>query len=426
MNQVTRRQFIGRATAGLAGILAYRVPPAFAQKREITMLGWSHFVPESDAKLKQLLEKFAREANVGTRSDHVPNVQLASKQAAEVQTKAGHDLMMFYNEQTWRYRDQLVDVDDVVGELNKKYGTDIYPFCKDAFFINGHWKALESIWPAIPGNYLQSKFRQVGEGPPDTWADLLRAGKKLKKIGHPVGIQIGHCVDAHTTFWSIAWCFGAKVIEADGKTIAINSPKMAEVIEYYKELYADAMEPDVLSWDDAGNNRCLNAGRCAWIHNPVSPYAAAIDKKLPIADDINHHSTLAGPAGRFFAPNARGYGIWKFSKNIEIAKDLLRFLFREDNLHEWIQAGNGFNHPMWRYWEKHPVWNTDPKLKLLPAEGVFGRMRGWPASPSDVFGVIDDLYILPDMVAKAIGGMSTKDAMAWATDQVKRILATTR
>src|SRR2546428_3615950 len=48
------------------------------------------------------------------------------------------------------------------------------------------------------------------------------------------------------------------------------------------------------SWDDAGNNRCLNAGRCAWIHNPVSPYAVAIDKKLPIADDINHHSTPAG------------------------------------------------------------------------------------------------------------------------------------
>ena len=73
------------------------------------------------------------------------------------------------------------------------------------------------------------------------------------------------------------------------------------------------MEPEVLSWDDAGNNRCLNAGRCAWIHNPVSPYAVAIDKKLPIADDINHHSTPAGPAGRFFAPNARAYGIWKFN-----------------------------------------------------------------------------------------------------------------
>ena len=33
----------------------------------------------------------------------------------------------------------------------------------DAFFMNGHWKILESIWPAVPGNYLQSKFREVGE-----------------------------------------------------------------------------------------------------------------------------------------------------------------------------------------------------------------------------------------------------------------------
>lgn len=407
-------------------MLAAGAGPAVAQKREVTMLGWSHFVPASDAKLKELLEKFAKEAGVAARSDHVPNVQLATKQAAEVQTRAGHDLMMFYNEQGWRYRDHLVDLDDVVGELNKKYGGDIYPFCKDAFFMNGHWKVLESIWPAFVGNYLQSKFRQVDEGPPDTWADLLRAGKKLKKIGHPVGIQISHCVDANTTFWSIAWCFGAKVVEADGKTIAINSPKMAEVIEFYKELFAGAMEPDVLSWDDAGNNRCILAGRCAWIHNPVSPYAAAVARKLPIADEINHHSTPAGPAGRFVAQPVRGYGIWKFSKNVEPAKDLLRFLFREDNLREWIQAGAGFNHPMWRYWENHPVWNTDPKLKLLPGEGAYARLRGWPAPASDVFGVVDDLYILPDMVAKAVTGTSTKDALAWGTDQVKRVLDSAR
>lgn len=425
MDRVTRRQFITRAaagTAGLVGILASRTPPAVAQKREVTMIGWSHFVPASDVKLKELVEKFAKEANVIARSDHIPHLQLATKQAAELQTRAGHDLMMFFNEQAWRYRDHLLDMDDVVGDLNKKYGTNIYPFVKEAFLIGGHWKMLQSIWPAFPGNYLMSKFRLVGENPPDTWMDLLTAGKKLKKAGHPVGIAVSHCFDANSTFWSICWSFGAKVIEADGKTIAVNSPKMAEVIEFYKELYAGAMEPEVLSWDDASNNRCINAGKCAWIHNPVSPYAAAMAKKLPIADDLNHHSTPAGPAGRFFAPTVRGYGIWKFSKNVELAKDLLRFLYREDNLREWIQAGNGFNHPMWRYWENHPVWASDPKLKMLPAEGVYGRMRGWPAPPSDAFGVIDDLYILPDMVAKAIGGMSTKAAMEWATDQVKRAL----
>lgn len=425
MDQVSRREFIGRAavsTAGLAGILAAQTPPAFGQKRELTIIGWSHFVPASDAKLKEIVEKFGKEANVSVRSDHIPHVQLASKQAAELQTRAGHDLMMFFNEQAWRYREHLVDVDDVVADLSKRYGPDIYPFVKDVFQINGHWKVLECTWPAFPGNYLLSKFKQVGENPPDTWADVLRTGKKLKKIGHPVGIAVSHCFDANSTFWSICWGFGAKVLEADGKTIAINSPKMAEVIEYYKELYATAMEPEVLSWDDASNNRCINAGRCGWIHNPVSPYAVAMAKKLPIADDLHHHSTPAGPAGRFFAPTVRGYGIWKFSKNAELAKEFLRYFYREDHLKDWIQAGNGFNHSMWRFWESHPVWSTDPKLRMLPAEGAFARMRGWPAPPSDVFGVIDDLYVLPDMVAKAIGGMSTKAAMDWGTDQVKRAM----
>ncbi len=425
MDSVTRRQFLGHAAAGgagLAGILLSGTPPALAQKREVTMIGWSHFVPASDAKLKELCAKFAKEANCSVRSDHIPNTQLAAKQAAEVQTAAGHDLVMFYNEQAWRYRDQLLDLDDVVGELTKKYGGDIYPFVKDICFINGHWKILESIWPAVPGNYLMSRFKEVGENPPNTWADLSRIGKKLKKIGHPVGVQVSHSVDGNVTFWSIAYCYGAHVLEADGKTVAVNSPKMAEVVEFYKELYSGAMEPEVLAWDDAGNNRCFNAGKCSWIHNPVSPYAAAKAKHLPIADDINHHSTPAGPAGRFFAPAVRGYGIWKFSKNVDLAKDLLRFLYREDNLKEWIQAGAGFNTPMWKSWETHPVWNSDPKLRLLPAEGAYGRVRGWPAPPSDTVGVIDDLYILPDMVAKAINGMPTKAAMEWAQGEVVRIV----
>jgi len=87
MRPITRRELIGHAaagTAGLAGILLSRTPPASAQKREVTMLGWSHFVPESDKKLKDLVDRFSKEAGVTARADHVPNVQLAAKQAAEV------------------------------------------------------------------------------------------------------------------------------------------------------------------------------------------------------------------------------------------------------------------------------------------------------------------------------------------------------
>src|SRR4029434_6359631 len=100
-------------------------------------------------------------------------------------------------------------------------------------------------------------FKQAGLEPPKTWDELLRHGRILKKQGNPVGIAVSHCADANTTFWSILWCFGGKVLEADGKTVAINSPQTEKVLEYYKTLYQEAMESEVLSWDDASNNRCV-------------------------------------------------------------------------------------------------------------------------------------------------------------------------
>src|SRR5437660_956890 len=102
--------------------------------------------------------------------------------------------------------------------------------------------------------------------------DELR--KQAEAFGKQAGVTVR--VDTITTYWSIAWCYGAKVLEPDGKTPGINSDKTAQVIEYYKELYRDAMDPEVLSWDDASNNRGILSGKYSWIHNPISPYNAAL------------------------------------------------------------------------------------------------------------------------------------------------------
>src|SRR4029434_2699265 len=107
--------------------------------------------------------------------------------------------------------------------------------------------------------------------------------------------------DAHSTSWSVALSFGAKVLEADGKTPAISSEKTVQVIEGYKGLYKDAMEPEGLSGDCGAKDRFCLSGKGAWIQNPVSPYNAALANKQPIADDINHHNSLSGPAGRHSA-----------------------------------------------------------------------------------------------------------------------------
>src|SRR6266542_1549801 len=90
---LTRRQFIGTTAAGLLGILAWRQAPVFAQRREVSMLTWNHFVPASDEKLKEIAAEFGKRHNVTLRVDTIAHLQLPAKIAAEVQTKAGHDIV---------------------------------------------------------------------------------------------------------------------------------------------------------------------------------------------------------------------------------------------------------------------------------------------------------------------------------------------
>ena len=48
------------STAGLAGMLATKTPPAYAATRTLTMLTWNHFVPASDENLRQWAKEFER------------------------------------------------------------------------------------------------------------------------------------------------------------------------------------------------------------------------------------------------------------------------------------------------------------------------------------------------------------------------------
>src|SRR4030095_8492617 len=103
MESVGRRQFIATsATAGLAGILASRIPPAVAQSREISYLCWNNFAPASDKKLGEIGQRFTKDTGIKIKIDHIAAPQQAAKYAAEVQTKAGHDLVEMRMHLAWR------------------------------------------------------------------------------------------------------------------------------------------------------------------------------------------------------------------------------------------------------------------------------------------------------------------------------------
>src|SRR5207244_1637975 len=129
-------------------------------------------------------------------------------------------------------------------------------------------------------------------------------GKKGKAMGHPFGTAMGHSGDANVTLLSILWSYGGSYVGKDGKTITINSPQTRQAMDFVKRLYTEAMEPEGLAWDDASNNRCLNAGKCFALHNPISAYASAKAAKVNLRAshraiaDATHHVPTPRPRSR--------------------------------------------------------------------------------------------------------------------------------
>ena len=177
MELQSRRRFIAVAThAGLAGILASRIPPAVAQQREITYLAWNHYVPASDKKLAEIGQRFTKETGIKIRIDHIAHPQQPAKYAAEVQSQAGHDLVEMRMHFPWLYEPQLVDVSDIVADLEKKYGKAISSGHESAN-VKGVWRAVPQYHTLFVPCYREDLFKKAGLPVPTRGKTFIRSAR---------------------------------------------------------------------------------------------------------------------------------------------------------------------------------------------------------------------------------------------------------
>jgi multiple sugar transport system substrate-binding protein len=240
---------------------------------------------------------------------------------------------------------------------------------------------------------------------------------------------LSHSADANHILRGIIWSWGGKLVEEDGKTVAINSKETVEAFKFIKALYEDAMTEEVLAWDDRNNNVCLNSGKCAMILNPTSAYnSARKDNALipgtdkPIHEVINHIIPPKGPVGRHMSAANQTFGVWKWSPVADIAKEFLDFHFQKEQQRKHLEASLGYNQPFLKAFGDHPLYAANPKYHFAPKIGEFTHAPGWPGSPTGATDRVWNKYIIPDMAAAcATGKMSAEEAVKSAETQIKRI-----
>jgi multiple sugar transport system substrate-binding protein len=407
----------------LAVLVGFGIGGALATGRELTILTWNHFVPGFNQEFVRQVEEWGRINGVSVRVDFLSLPDLAARLPAEVEAKAGHDIVLLFNYNVALFKEHLVPLDDLANELDTLYG----PWAEGAkflAFLDGHWWAIPWCFQSLVATINKEAWKAIGVSVDDlvnfTWEDLLRVAPKLAEIGHPIGFAIKDTFDANGGLFPILWSFGARVVDENGY-VTVVSPETRAAIEYVMKL-AKYMPPDVFAWDDAGNNRFMLSGVGSWTPNPPSIWAVAVRDKLPIADSIDHAPLPSGPYGRFRVADYNSFGIWQFSPNIDLAKDLLRWLMRPDNVVKQVEASWGYNEPTLKAYNEISYWISHAPLRYYhpPVEEL--RPTGWPAPPGPQWAMAYNLHIVPLMFAKAVTGELTPDeAMQWAEAELLKL-----
>jgi multiple sugar transport system substrate-binding protein len=430
-HETSRRRFLktaGVATGavaigGVAGIAAAQKAPSFPKGTKLNILEWVSFVPASDVEFKRLALEFGKLAGVDVTVDLINMNDLNPRIASAIETKAGPDIIMMISNWPHLYADGLADVDDLAEEIAKRDGA-YYEHNKMVSVVGGRWKAVPLCSVPATWAYREDWFKEQGAGKfPDTWDEWRKVGIALKKKGRPMGQAFGHSLgDPNNWAYSLTWGFGGAEIDQGGKVV-INSKETLEAVKFTVAVWKDCLDEGGLAWDDSSNNRAFLAGTISATINGASIYFVAKRQFPEIAKVTGHAHMPKGPGGRFYAIGGQGRAIMKYSKNQQVAKEFLRWFMDRPQYDKWMASNDGYVVGPTPYWERHSLWEKDPKLAPFKESVKYGRWPGYPGPPSRKASEALVKYILVDMYAQAIKGMKAEDAVKWADGELKKAYA---
>jgi len=339
---------------------------------------------------------------------------------------------MAVNNWSQLYADSVVDVSDVAEEIGKAQG---------GYYDTAHAVANDGKkWIAVPYTILgvlfvnrTSWFAEVGKGPenfPQTWDEYRAVGKQLKAKQHPYGQTLAHAFGDGPAFWyPYLWSWGGKEVEADGKTVVLDSKETVESVKFAVPFWKDCYDEGALSWDDAGNNRAFLSNTISSTSNGASIYLLARSKPesylsetgKPLKDDMFHAPLPKGPGGQFSYHVPFSNIVPAYTKNQKAAKDFLRWFQSKDVYEQWFTSQQGFSVGSTKMWEEDKLWKVDPVMAPFRTAAESGRFAGYAGPAGRAAAETISKFIIVDMYTKAVQGMPAEDAVKWAQGELLKI-----
>jgi len=406
---LTRRDALKQA--GTLAALATTAPwwlvrRAHAARRE-KLIVWSSvaLAPQVDKLLKEQCYAYAKQA--GIKDNELEYVELGTGQQAPKLVaaleagnppdvvRAGSALAALY-----RVQGHLLEVTDVVEKMQKVPG-GLFPVSLNTAMHKGKAYGVPyqvSPWPLVTRLDLLDAAKV---DPPTTWDEFIEVCLKLQKPPklRGFGICLGLQNDTENNVMNMIWCHGGKLVEADDRTVALNSPGTIQAVKLIADMFQKhkIIPKDTISWDNQSNNKAYQSRQVIFVLNPTSIYAHLAESDKELYDVTGLLPIPAGPAGSVEVLTTGEWVLFKHNPYPEVAKGLIQYYMEPENLRIVMEEGGGRWGPPYPGMYESGFWKR-PAFQHWRVMLERGRQFASPGSQSAAAGEVLATFVIGRMM----------------------------
>ena len=371
MAAMSRRSLINTSIGLAASATLTRSYIANAQAKTATVWWVQGFAIEEDIAFKKLVEDYQKAS--GNKLDYtiIPFAPMRQKIVSAVTSGAVPDL--FQNNPTeisalYAWDDKLVDVSDVVDTQRNQFT----PASLAAAYSYNNVKKERGCYlvPYDQGGWINhvwsSLVKQAGyemEDIPKRWDAYYNffkdVQKKLREQGsrnrrvYGIGFQVTTNGNDPNSFFNymLAAYGGRNLVDTNGRP-HLDDPQVKEAIikalEFPTQAYKEGfVPPSAINWNDADDNNALHSKTIVMDLDGTISSEVAIIKKKEDYDDLTTMGLAQSNDGKEIPAVVTSFGglIPKGAKNVEVAKDFLKYLIQPEVLNQYLKTGLGPEFP---------------------------------------------------------------------------------
>jgi len=400
MISLTRRSVV-RGSLGLVAAGAVARPHVANAAATTAEMWWAQgFVPEEDASIKKIVADYEKASGNKIELSIMPFAPQRQKIVSAMTSGVVPDF--FPNNPAeiialYAWDDKLVDVTDIVETRREEYTETalLNTYCYNNVEKKRSFYGVPYTTATLPNHVWRPLIEKAGykiEDLPKTWDAYYDFFKEVQKKLRAQGVRNVYGLGLNTTtngvdpnnvfnYFLIAYG-GQNVVTKDGK-LHLDDPKVREAalkaLTYPAMAYKEGfVPPGAINWNDADDNNAFHAKQIVMdLDGTISTEVAVLSqgKKEEYDDIVTMGLALSNDGKPVSAHANNGCGlIPKGAKNVEVAKDFLKYFIQPKVNNEWLKTGLGRNIPCMPVVVKDDPWwlKEDPHRVAYVNQGLLG------------------------------------------------------